>query len=224
MEAPGDEAIHAAVRRPTQRRQLRNPNPKMRARLLAAAACQIRDRGYANLRVEDVAERAGVSIGTFYLYFEGKQDLFVELVREFSEQLRRRLAEADGGEGTLRDRMIRRLSAYLDFVGENMPAFLHYRDGGAIDTNLGPLATWAIKVHAADLRPLLAEGMAAGVLPPTDPELLSQALIGLTQHLAGYWAEYRDRYSREAIEEFLLAFITSGIDVARPAQPGPAME
>lgn len=219
-----DRVIHAATRRPAQRRQLRNPNPEMRARLLTAAADQIRESGYNNLRIEDIAERAGVSVGTFYLYFEGKQVLFVELVREFSERLRHRLAEADGGHGSIRERMARRLLAYLDFVEDNMPAFLHYRDGGAIDTNVGPLATWATKVHAADLRPLVAEGMAAGEILPSDPELLSQALIGLIQHMAGYWAENPRQYSRVEIERFLLAFISAGIGVDRPAGPGSAME
>lgn len=74
----------------------------------------------------------------------------------------------------------------------------------------------------SDLEPLPVEGMAAGHIGPYDPELLSQALIGLIQHMAGSWAENPQRYSRAAVEEFLRAFITSGINVGGPGAPGPA--
>jgi AcrR family transcriptional regulator len=50
--------------------------------LLAAALELFVERGYAATRLEDVAKRAGVSKGTVYLYFPGKEDLFKAVVRE----------------------------------------------------------------------------------------------------------------------------------------------
>lgn len=204
--------IRFAGRRRPERRRLQNPNPQTRMRLMEASAGLLRECRFADLRVEDVAQRAGVSVGTFYLYFDGKHDLFVELVREFSERLRRRLADADSGKGPVRIRLMQRLSAYLDFVSENPAGFLHYRDGGAIDTNLGPLATWATKLHAADLEQLVADGIASGELVDGDPQLLSQALVGVIQHIAAHWVEHPHQHSREEIEFFLNAFIAYGID------------
>lgn len=206
------EQLKPAVRRPADRRRLQNPNPQMRVRLMDAAAELLRECRFPELRVEDVARRAGASVGTFYLYFDDKQDLFLQLVREFSERLRQRLNQADPGAGSIRVRLAKRLSAYLDFVSENPGGFLHYRDGGAIDTNLGPLATWAATSHAVDLRPILAQGIASGELRPTDPELLSHALTGLIQHLAGHWLEHPGAHSREEIELFLMNLIAFGID------------
>ena len=52
------------------------------AELLAAALELFVERGYAATRLEDVARRAGVSKGTVYLYFPGKEDLFKAVVRE----------------------------------------------------------------------------------------------------------------------------------------------
>ena len=52
------------------------------AELLAAALELFVERGYAATRLEDVARRAGVSKGTVYLYFPGKEDLFKTVVRE----------------------------------------------------------------------------------------------------------------------------------------------
>lgn len=40
------------------------------------------EKGYAATRLDDVAARAGVSKGTLYLYFDGKEALFQAVVRE----------------------------------------------------------------------------------------------------------------------------------------------
>ncbi len=50
--------------------------------LLAAALELFVERGYAATRLDDVARRAGVSKGTVYLYFAGKEELFKAVVRE----------------------------------------------------------------------------------------------------------------------------------------------
>lgn len=56
-----------------------NERPKQ---ILAAAIELFRDNGFEATRLEDVADRAGVSKATIYLYFESKEDLFFALVRE----------------------------------------------------------------------------------------------------------------------------------------------
>jgi AcrR family transcriptional regulator len=52
------------------------------AELTAAALEVFVEKGYAATRLDDVAARAGVSKGTLYLYFAGKEDLFKAVVRE----------------------------------------------------------------------------------------------------------------------------------------------
>jgi AcrR family transcriptional regulator len=49
--------------------------------ILAAALASFAERGFAATRLEDVAARAGVSKGTLYLYFHGKEELFEAVVR-----------------------------------------------------------------------------------------------------------------------------------------------
>lgn len=50
--------------------------------ILQAAIELFRDLGFEKTRLEDVADRAGVSKATIYLYFESKEDLFFALIRE----------------------------------------------------------------------------------------------------------------------------------------------
>jgi AcrR family transcriptional regulator len=49
--------------------------------ILDAALDLFVERGFAATRLDDVAQRAGVSKGTVYLYFDSKEDLFKAVVR-----------------------------------------------------------------------------------------------------------------------------------------------
>jgi len=57
-------------------RVLRPRGEKTRQRLLVAGAAVLPARGYHDARVDDIVEAAGVSHGTFYRYFDNKDDFF----------------------------------------------------------------------------------------------------------------------------------------------------
>lgn len=202
------------------RRELQTPNPETKRRMLEAAADLIRVDGFPQLRIEQVTERAGVSIGTFYLYFGSKDDLFVELVVDYTERLRRRLRQAISAEGSFAERMTGTLSAYFDFVEESAGGFLYFRDLGRLETTGGRLSTWALDQHAADLEPVLQEAMARGEIRRDDATLLAQVLLGLTQHLAGFWLEHREQTSREELEQFITRLLVSALSPAPDARGG----
>ncbi len=185
--------------------------------MLEAAADLIRREGFPQLRVEEIAARAGVSVGTFYLYFEGKDDLFVQLVVEYTRRLRERLGAAFVGGASFTERMQRALDAYFDFVEENDAGFLYFRDSGTVDTTVGRLSTWAVDQHAEDLRPQLEEAMASGEIRRDDPMLLAQAVVGLVQHLAGFWLEHRDQMSRAELHRFVNYQLMFGWTVRSPS-------
>lgn len=206
-----DELIRPLPRDRGARRRPRTPNPEVRSRLLRAAGELINEEGMPRLRVDRIAERAGLSVGTFYLYFDGKADLFANLVVELTGRLRRRLREAYAGGATTAERLERALDAYLDFVGANEKGFVYFRDSGTVHTTVGSLNTWAFAQYAEDLCPLLEEGMQRGEILRENPELLSQALLGLMQHLAGFWIENRDRISRQDVKRMLISVGTRSL-------------
>src|ERR687885_1569551 len=53
-----------------------------RQRILRAAVDVFAQNGYFNAKVSDIAKAAGVADGTIYLYFDGKEDLLVNIFRE----------------------------------------------------------------------------------------------------------------------------------------------
>lgn len=177
---------------------------------MEAASGLIHEQGVPTLRVEEVAAQAGLSVGTFYLYFDGKDDLFAQLVIEYTERLRERMRAVYAGPGSLTERMERSLHTYLEFVAENEKGFLYFRDAGTIQTRVGRLSSWAFDQHAADLQPLLEEGIGSGELRGLDARLVAQAVIGQAQHMAGWWLEHRTEHTREEIAHFLLSLTGLG--------------
>lgn len=68
--------------KPAQDRELRAQGRETVRRLLEAGIAEFEERGFQGVRVDDVVQRAGISHGTFYLYFSNKEDLFRALMRD----------------------------------------------------------------------------------------------------------------------------------------------
>jgi AcrR family transcriptional regulator len=67
---------------PAQDRELRAQGRETVRKLLEAGMIEFEERGFGGVRVDDVVQRAGISHGTFYLYFSNKEDLFNALLRD----------------------------------------------------------------------------------------------------------------------------------------------
>jgi AcrR family transcriptional regulator len=63
-------------------------------RILQAAKAVFAEKGYHEARMEDIAERVGVSKRTLYLYFKNKEDLFKAICAAAPESLQRGLESA----------------------------------------------------------------------------------------------------------------------------------
>ena len=58
-----------------------------RARLVRAAKGVFEQDGFLDARISDIAERAGLSHGSFYHYFESKDEIFREVTAEVDDRL-----------------------------------------------------------------------------------------------------------------------------------------
>ena len=85
--------------------------------LLDAALACFAERGFAASRMDDIAERAGVTKGTIYLYFENKDAVFKALVREsIGAQLATVLENVRAYEGPSRELLRLILTALGQFA------------------------------------------------------------------------------------------------------------
>src|ERR1700741_5642077 len=91
MKDPGPAAISAGQAPRTERGR------KTVRKLLEAAAQEFGQRGFHEAAITGITSRAGVALGTFYTYFESKEELFRALVRDMSHATRQHVAEAVAG-------------------------------------------------------------------------------------------------------------------------------
>src|SRR6185503_17813283 len=93
-----------------RRRTLLPPNQR-RHQLLQAATWVFARKGYRRAGISDIIERAGVARGTFYLYFDSKERVFLAIVEDFHARVSRAFealddaaagALAQGPQGVLR--------------------------------------------------------------------------------------------------------------------------
>jgi AcrR family transcriptional regulator len=132
------------------RRKLARPSE-----ILDAAIAVFAEKGFAAARMEDIARRAGVTKGTIYLYFQGKEDVFKSLVREsIGSTIAANVANAQRFEGPSSDliRMVLTgVSSLLDtdrvvlpkiIISEagNFPELARFYREEVLDRGLGLLA------------------------------------------------------------------------------------
>src|SRR4051812_42786170 len=60
---------------------------RTRARLLTAAKEIFEENGFLEARISDIAERAGLSHGSFYTYFDSKEQIFREVAAAVDDEL-----------------------------------------------------------------------------------------------------------------------------------------
>jgi AcrR family transcriptional regulator len=68
--------------RPDTRRRRKAERPQ---EILEAAFTEFSRNGYATTTLDRIAEHAGVTKGTIYVYFENKEHLFISMVQEFTK-------------------------------------------------------------------------------------------------------------------------------------------
>lgn len=62
-----------------------------RRRVMEAAAAALVEQGYHEVKLEDIARRAGLSKGALYLYFKDKEDIFAAVLSDVVDRIEDRL-------------------------------------------------------------------------------------------------------------------------------------
>ena len=106
-----------------------NPNrfdrrrEKTRIDLLAAAERVIASKGYHQTRIADIATEADVGLGTFYLHFKTKNEIFIELIETGAAELREMINAAKAGVESVEEKLRITIGTILDAAAEHPEQF-----------------------------------------------------------------------------------------------------
>ncbi|MED5261593.1 MAG: TetR/AcrR family transcriptional regulator [Myxococcota bacterium] len=179
-----------------------------RERLLAAGRVLFARDGVHGVTSHDIARHAGVAAGTFYLHFADKREMFREIALEAVAALREQLAASTRNAPDVATGVRAHAEALIAFAEKNREfvRILFSPDADAAAVESVVLDTLA-SVIAARRR----ERIAAGELTPdVDPDVLSQALVGMLARVIAWWVEDPQRASRDAVIETLTRIQLAG--------------
>ena len=161
-----------------------------RARLLEAAKRVFEEKGFLDARVSDISERAELSHGSFYHYFESKEQVF----REIAEAEERLLTEppaakvVGSGAETERERIRRANRRYLERYRAEARIMGVIEQVSRHDAHVNAVRAATQKHFAERAERSIRRMQAAGVADPhVDPAIAATALGAMVARFAELW-------------------------------------
>ena len=161
-----------------------------RRRLLEAAESVFAEFGYHDASIVKITEAAGVGQGTLYLYFQGKREIFDELVLDLNHRVRRAMTEASSGAETRAERELLGFAAFFRFTAEHPALYRIIRQAEFVSP--GMLHRHYDKLTEGYVAGL-EQAMEQGEIAEGDPEVLAWALMGIGELVGMRWILWAGR-------------------------------
>ena len=152
--------------------------PGKREAILESAFEIFGRKGYHNTKIEEIAQHAGVGKGTIYLYFDSKEallrDMLKERVRAYLAAVNR---ELDAAASPL-DKLYALFETHLSLVHQNRHLIqMGGRDFGFVDEQMHKWFLQQKQALFAKIRDILEEGMRQGAFRNMDVQLAAGVLF-----------------------------------------------
>jgi AcrR family transcriptional regulator/predicted DNA-binding transcriptional regulator AlpA len=188
-----------------------NVREKRRQQIKDAAFKVFLEKGFQQARILDITAAAGISTGTFYIYYADKRELFMDVIDEMIQSTVIAIENAVKKDGDIFKSTIAAAQFYL----ENYAYF-----SGIINQLRGMMAETEpsarekfIALHNQLANLFLREIRAAlkkGLIREVDPELLARALMGILEFLSIYLS-FDDNYTAAQAISFMVDLVMNGI-------------
>jgi len=187
--------------------------PSKRQRILRAATDVFAQNGYFNAKVSEIAKSAGVADGTIYLYFDGKEDLLVNIFREhtrgYLQSLERDLAQARRAD----ERVRVTIRHHLETLGRDRPlaivAQVELRHSLKF---MALLSHQEVADYLNILRKVVEQGQNDGVFRRTlNPQLVAKSIFGILDEMVTSWVLSEKEYELAAQAEPVADFVLNGL-------------
>jgi AcrR family transcriptional regulator len=148
--------------------------------------------GYSGTSVRDIVQACGLSNGALYYHFGSKQNLFIQVFKEYVARATGRLQQAGAGQGSSRERLARMADAYAHFILESRSELqtLHRDLMQCGKEEIQGLLPGTMRQIPSLFASVLEEGITAEEIRPVDTDRASILLLGMinsltTRHMFG---------------------------------------
>jgi AcrR family transcriptional regulator len=188
---------------------------RTRARLLEAAKQIFEEYGFLDARVSDIAERAGLSHGSFYHYFESKEQIFREIAELMDERLSEPLATvilAPDAPGTRRERLREAIRRHLESYRDEARIMGVIEQVSRYDEHVGKVRAARHRTHREEIADSIRRMQRRGMADPSlDPLIVSAALGSMMSRFAELWLVQQelDCSLDDAVEQLTAVFVNA---------------
>lgn len=177
--------------------------------ILNAAIQLFYEKGYHRTSINDITSLAGVAPGTFYVYFDGKYNLYKYLLLQCSHMIRKNLSRSVQNCKTRREVERVGLKSWLEFAIDNQYMYHIIWESLYIDHDL--FVDYYVTFCKAYMTGL-ADAEKTGEVRDIDPEVLAYTLMGASNFLGLNWGLFKsDRSSVDHVVEEFMKIIDNGI-------------
>ena len=140
--------------------------------ILDAAEAVFAEAGFHGARIQDIAERARIAVGTVYNHFENKDEVLVALLEERAEEMLQQLAPLPGDPRPFPARLTARIARVLGCVQRHHAFFAIANEHGLFAGGASPGASPSsrrlrrVEKFRSAFRELVQEGVDSGDLEP----------------------------------------------------------
>ncbi|HEY6459431.1 MAG TPA: TetR/AcrR family transcriptional regulator [Polyangiaceae bacterium] len=152
--------------------------------ILDAAEAVFAEHGFHGARLQDIAARARIAVGTVYNHFEDKDAVLAALLEERSDEMLALLRRSRQDTGTFRARLHGRVARVLTYVQQHRAFFAIANEHGLFTGAAAPGARPSskrlrrVERFRAAFRAIVSEGVSSGDLEPIDAHTLVRFLGG----------------------------------------------
>ena len=186
------------------------PVSSKRERILRAAIDTFAESGYFNAKVSDIAKAAGVADGTIYLYFDGKEDLLVNVFREHTRNYLQSLESAIRNTRRPEERIRIAIRHHLEALGRDRAlAVVSQVELRHSLKFMSLLSHNEVGDYLNMIRTIVEQGQAEGVFRRTlHPQLVAKSVFGILDEMVTSWIlsekDYNPADHADAIADFVL--------------------
>jgi len=173
---------------------------RQRREMLAAALELFSEKGYHNVSMHEIAEKAEFAIGTLYKFFKNKEDVYKTLIAEqadrFHETLRKAIEESDDEIEQLRNYVKAKRDVFMD---NTSVIRLYFAETRGASFNIKAGLDSEIRERYGQFMHTLASVFESGMKRKrfqkiAEPYHLAVALDSLSNAFLLLWLEARDRH------------------------------
>jgi AcrR family transcriptional regulator len=194
-------------------RRLTARGKERRRQLMDFAAARFAEGGYHPTSVAEIVHGVGVGKGVFYWYFDSKEQLFLEILREAQTGMRRAQRSAYGEEPDAVRRIELGIRASLRWLDEHR-AMLPLFQFAATEEQFAPAMRRGAEIAVADTVRHLKEGIVEGRIRDVDPEVLANCVVGVTNQLSRMYLRADRRDNLDEVADAAVAFCLDGLRVS----------